>query len=192
LLDYLTTKMNSTTQRRIVIRKRPLEEDVNPTQLYNIYVKSMITTRIHISIRMVGRDLKNTIEREIAKRVENRCIPEGYVKQGSVHVVSYSCGLIVSNSVEFHVTYTCDICHPNEGMVVECLIKTITKAGIHAEKIDDDGAIPLIVFVSRDHNFGNRNFTNATENQKIRVKIIGCRYEINDPHICVIGTFDSE
>ena len=83
------------------------------------------------------------------------------------------------------------VCYPVEGMVIDCNVKTITKAGIHAEVIDNEGNIPITIFIARDHHFTDKTFTNITENNKITTKIIGIRFELNDPYICAIGTLDT-
>jgi hypothetical protein len=72
-------------------------------------------------------------------------------------------------------------------MNIECTVKTVTKAGIHAEVTDESGIIPLTIFVARDHQFNDKTFNNAKENMKITVRVIGIRFELNDPYICVIA-----
>jgi DNA-directed RNA polymerase subunit E'/Rpb7 len=89
--------------------------------------------------------------------------------------------------VEFETVFECMICHPVEGMLIECDVKTITKAGIHAEVVDSAGAVPITAFIARDHHFNDQNFSEIKENAKIVVRVIGTRYELNDPYICVIG-----
>jgi len=79
------------------------------------------------------------------------------------------------------------ICHPVEGMLIECDVKTITKAGIHAEVTDNVGAIPITAFIARDHHFNDRTFADIKENAKIVVRVVGVRFELNDPYICVLG-----
>ena len=41
--------------------------------------------------------------------------------------------------------------------MVECIVKDITIAGIHAEVIVD-GVVPVVVFVARDHHIGDKLF----------------------------------
>jgi hypothetical protein len=72
-------------------------------------------------------------------------------------------------------------------MLIESTVKTITKAGIHAEVIDSDGIVPLTIFVARDHQYNDKMFGQAKENTKITVRVIGIRFELNDPFICVIA-----
>jgi len=79
------------------------------------------------------------------------------------------------------------ICHPVEGMKIECVSKTITKAGIHAEVVDMNEVVPVVVFIARDHHNTDKYFNTVKENMDIVIKVIGVRYELNDPYICVIG-----
>jgi len=74
-----------------------------------------------------------------------------------------------------------------EGMLIECKSKTITKAGIHAEVVDETGTVPVTVFIARDHNYNDVTFNNVKENENILVRVIGTRFELNDSYICVIG-----
>jgi DNA-directed RNA polymerase subunit E'/Rpb7 len=92
------------------------------------------------------------------------------------------------NMVEFQVVFECLICNPVEGQVVECTTKTITKAGIHAEVVTEKRTIPMKIFVARDHNYANRIFGSVKENELIQVRIIGKRFELNDPYIVAIAS----
>jgi hypothetical protein len=79
------------------------------------------------------------------------------------------------------------VCHPVEGTLVRCICKTITKAGVHAEVVDRQGNIPIVVFIARDHHIQNSEFEKVYENAKLLVNIIGIRFELNDTNICSIG-----
>ena len=95
--------------------------------------------------------------------------------------------MINGDNVQFQTMYDCMVCHPVEGMLIECQTKTITKAGVHAEVIDDNGIVPLTIFVARDHHRTEKAFATIKENAKINIRVIGIRYELNDPYISVIG-----
>jgi DNA-directed RNA polymerase subunit E'/Rpb7 len=166
-----------------------------PTQKpeYGVYSRNMISMKIHLKMSEVGSTTKQNLERKILQKTEGKCIPEGYVRQDSVKIISYSSGVIKMNVIEFQVVFDCLICNPVEGMIVECNTKTITKAGIHAEVVDDKGFMPMKVFVARDHNYQNRLFGDIKENVKIKVSIIGKRFELNDPYIVAIASlFDKD
>ena len=161
----------------------------NPNQqkIHDVYINSTLTMKITLTINEVGRNIKQNLERMISKNIEGRCVAEGFIKPGTINVVSYSAGTINNNKVEFQTVFECKICHPVEGMWIECMSKTITKAGIHAEVIDKEGNIPITVFIARDHHYTDKQFSEIKENMKIVVRVIGVRFELNDPYICVIG-----
>ena len=155
---------------------------------YGVYVRNMIQMKIHLKMSEVGSSTKQNLEKKVLQKTEGKCIPEGYVRPDSIKLVSYSSGIIKMNVIEFHVVFECLICNPVEGMIVECTTKTITKAGIHAEVITDKGYMPMKIFVARDHNYANRLFGEIKENEKIKVSIIGKRFELNDPYIVAIAS----
>jgi len=158
-------------------------------KIYGVYLQSVLTMKIPVPITQIGKNMKQNLEKIISKKTEGKCIAEGFIKPNSVKIIRYSSGTINNQYIEFETVFECMICHPVEGMLVECDTKTITKAGIHAEVTDDTGIVPITVFVARDHHFTDRRFADIKENMKIIVRIIGVRFELNDPYICVIGKY---
>jgi DNA-directed RNA polymerase subunit E'/Rpb7 len=162
------------------------------SKIYGVYLKSLLTQKVVLSINEIGNNLKQNLEKKIAYKIEGKCIVEGFIKPNSVNIVNYSSGTVNAANVEFQVLFECMICHPTEGMLMECVAKTITKAGIHAEVIDKDGVVPVTVFVARDHNYNDVNFNNVAENAKILARVIGIRFELNDPYVSVIAKLAQE
>jgi len=158
-------------------------------KIYGVYLQSVLTMKVVVPITQVGKNMKHNLEKIISKKTEGKCIVEGFIKPNSVKVIRYSSGNINNENVEFQTVFECMVCHPVEGMLIECDTKTITKAGIHAEVTDENGNIPVTVFVARDHHFTDRHFAEIKENMRIIVRVIGVRFELNDPYICVIGKF---
>jgi DNA-directed RNA polymerase subunit E'/Rpb7 len=158
-------------------------------KIYGVYLQSILTMKVIIPITQVGKNMKQNLEKIISKKTEGKCIAEGFIKPSSVKVIRYSSGTINNENIEFQTVFECMVCHPVEGMLVECDTKTITKAGIHAEVTDESGNVPITVFVARDHHFTDKHFAQVKENMKILVRVIGVRFELNDPYICVIGKY---
>jgi len=150
-----------------------------------IYSKSLITHRVILKIVHVGNNIKQTLEKSIAAQMEGKCIIDGYVKPNSVSVLTYSSGVVRSSDIEFQVVFECLVCSPVEGMIFSCIAKNITKAGIRAE-INEDPS-PMVIFIARDHHYKSNYFSNVKENDTIRVKVIGQRYELNDKYVSVIA-----
>ena len=77
------------------------------------------------------------------------------------------------------------ICCPVEGMLIDCVIKNVTKAGLRAETNEDSS--PVIIFIARDHHYSNELFNSVKEDDEIKIRVIGQRFELNDKNISVLG-----
>ena len=163
-------------------------ENKQEKKVFGVYAPAILNMKVILSINEVGNNVKQNLEKMIKKRTEGRCISEGFIKPGSVKVMTYSSGNILNANVEFQTVYECMICYPVEGMKMECVAKTITKAGVHAEVIDEDGTVPVTVFIARDHHFTQKNFSTIKEGDKLTVSVIGCRFELNDNYVSVIAS----
>ena len=152
----------------------------------NVYCKSQITKTIMLPISAVGKGIHETIERTVGSMVESKCIVEGFVKKGSVRVITYSSGLLKGENVLFDVVFECEVCYPVSGMLLNCVAKNITKAGIRAESATDIPT-PVVVFIAKDHHYNIAHFNDVKEGDKINVRIIGQRFELNDKYVSIIG-----
>jgi DNA-directed RNA polymerase subunit E'/Rpb7 len=166
--------------------------DKREQKIYGVYNQGVLSKKIHLTIREIGKNIKKILEERVSYIYEGKCIDEGFIKPGSISLVTYSSGVINGEYVEFQVIFDCMICNPVEGMLVECNTKTITKAGIHAVHTDKDGVSPLTLFIARDHHNTNAYFNSIKEDTNITVKIIGVRYELDDEYICAIASLPSK
>jgi DNA-directed RNA polymerase subunit E'/Rpb7 len=173
----------ATTQRNY----RPRNDQPQKKNEYSVYARNMISTKVHLKMSEIGDKTKQNLETKIKRNIEGKCIPEGFVEPRTLKIVTYSSGVVKMNMIEFQVVFECSICNPVEGQIVECSTKTITKAGIHAEVVTGE-IIPMKIFVARDHNYANRQFGDIKEDEKIKVRIIGKRFELNDPYIVAIAS----
>lgn len=173
------------------IIKRPVKKTTQtkgcPDEIFAPYVKSILDKKVCLSITEIGKNVKQNLEQKIQAEITGKCINEGYIKPGTISIRQYSCGNVNSDFVEFKVIFECMACLPVEGMCVECICKTITKAGIHAQVIDNDGNMPITMFIARDHHHLDKRFSEIHEGDKIISKVIGVRFELHDKFICTIG-----
>ena len=154
--------------------------------LSSIYSRCIVKRTISLPINVVGSNLKQVIEEFISFHYEGKCIVEGFIKPQSTKIITYSSGTIKrGNCVSFDIVFECQVCFPVEGTIISCIAKTNTKAGITAESADEKPS-PIIVFIARDHHFTDKHFSEIKENMKMLVRVIGVRFELNDPYICVI------
>lgn len=154
----------------------------NDKSIYNLI---LITKQIPINIINVGSNIRQTLEKIISTSIEGKCNEEGYIKPKSTKILTYSSGLVQGNNIIFEVVFECLSCCPVEGMQIKCVAKNITKAGIKA--IVSEESNPVVVFIARDHHYQMEYFSNVKEEEQIKIRVIGQRYELNDEYISVLG-----
>jgi len=155
-------------------------------RLASIYSRSLITRNVSIPITGIGKNILSTIEKIISQKYEGKCIAEGFVKPGSAKIITYSSGMVQSTNIIFEVVFECQICCPVEGTLISCVAKNITKAGIRAESMDETPS-PVVIFITRDHSYGMPYFATIKEGDKLNVRVIGQRFELNDKYISIIA-----
>jgi len=155
--------------------------------LSSIYSRSIISRTISLPITAIGKNLKQIIEEFISFHYEGKCVVEGFIKPQSTKIITYSSGTIKrGNYVSFDIVFECQVCFPVEGTIISCVAKTNTKAGITAESADEKPS-PIIVFIARDHHYYSSQFNEIKEGDKINIKVIGQRFELNDKFVSIIG-----
>ena len=157
-------------------------------KLVDIYSDALLTRVIEIPMNAVGSGLKEKLEKKLRSMIEGKCISEGFVKPRSIKVLTYSSGKIYDgNKIHFETTFEVKICLPVEGMLMECVAKNITKAGIRSEVVSDESESPVVIFVARDHHYSSDYFSSIKENDSIKIRVIGQRFELNDKYISIIA-----
>lgn len=141
------------------------------------------------SVRSVNlrecHDIDKYITKELQK-IEGSCIDAGFVKKGSVKLITRSIGTthsINSNGdIYYDVVFSADIFNPRCGEVVPCVVEKVNKLGILAH---GDKELPICVIIARQHH--NESFRDCTEKEKIECEVIGSRFNMYDREIQVIG-----
>jgi len=163
---------------------------VRPGKL-SLYIKNISTKRLSVPIKCVGSNIKGTLENILRSNIEGKCSVEGYVKQRSCNIITYSCGLVTGNLAIFTVVYECLVCNPSQGMRISCSVKNITNAGILAH-VDDSEYSPVNIFIARDHHYNIPYFSELKEGDEIMIRVIGQRFELNDAFVSVLGELELE
>ena len=165
------------------------KSSIKKTTLDNshVYIRSLLTQKTVLKYDEVNAELFNILETKIKKLNEGKCIKEGYVKNNSVKLLTYSSGELFDNKILFECVFECLITNPVESTLIYCITKSITKVGVRAELIVEDEVSPYIVFIARDHHYDNESFSHIKENDIIQVRILGQRYELNDKYISIIA-----
>ena len=170
----------------------------------NIYNAEILTFKVKFKFNDLTQNLNEKFIQYARKNIMGKCHKEGYISNNHIRIINYSSALLDSHNVYFNVNYEFMVCYPYEGMVLSCKIQNITKIGVKGILSEDDNENPIIVFASRIHNENilsdideideennediDRNKINAIKiNNIMKVKVIGFRFEINDPYLSVLG-----
>ncbi len=152
---------------------------------FGIYTTNLLTRKLRVPFRIIGRNIKDTLEHILSKVVEGKCMAEGFIRPGSVRILTYSNGYLYGKYAIFDIVYECQSCSLVEGMVFTCVVKNISLAGIRA--VLNEPKTPIIAFIARDHHYDRPEFIRLQEESEIKVRVIGQRFEIGDEAISVIA-----
>ena len=162
------------------------------SRVSSIYSRCLITRSIVLPITAIGKNLKEILEVSISSNYEGKCVVEGFIKPNSSKIVTYSSGIIFrGSSIKFEVVFECEVCFPVEGMLISCVVKNITKAGIRAES-SNDVPTPIVVFIAKDHHYNNSQFAEIKEGETFKARVVGQRFELNDKYVSIIGELVKE
>ena len=175
-----------------IVSKHTQQKKKRDNRIQTVYSRCLLNRKISLPITTIGKNLRETIEENIKVNFEGKCVVEGYIKPNSSKIITYSSGTVQrGNFVTFEIIFECDVCFPVEGMLISCITKNITKAGIRAESANDVPS-PVVVFVAKDHHYTSSHFNEIQEGDKINVRVIGQRFELNDKYISIIGELVKE
>jgi DNA-directed RNA polymerase subunit E'/Rpb7 len=155
----------------------------------SLYIKNIISKKLSLPIKYVGTNIAEILEQILSNNFEGKCCIEGYVKRGSVKIITFSSGTVLGNCIIFTVVFEYLVCNPPQGMRISCAVKNITNAGILAHT-DESEYSPLNIFIARDHHYNVAYFSELKDGDIIMVRVIGQRFELNDPFVSVIGELE--
>lgn len=171
--------------------QKPRRNKKNYEYQERLYIRNLLEMNVILFPNEIGQNkTRENLQESISRKISGKCIEAGYVQPGSIEVKQYSTGLVKGEVVEFTVVFQCYVSNPVEGTNIECVVKSITKAGVHAEAQDSKGHVPVTVFVARDQFVDSPLFQNLNEEsigKSITVKVIGSRFELNDECVEVLG-----
>jgi DNA-directed RNA polymerase subunit E'/Rpb7 len=165
---------------------KPYKPRYKQKEIKTVYSPCQITKNVILPMNAIGRNLQDLLEKTISKMVGGKCIVEGYVKPGSIKVITFSSGIVKGENILFDVVFNCEVCYPVAGMNLNCIAKNITKAGIRAESSDETPS-PFVLFVARDHYYSSDYFNSIEENEKFVARVIAQRFELNDKYVSIIA-----
>lgn len=190
---------NITTTKTLTRKGRPAARTTTTTTTaapappgIGLYIRSVLTRKVLLPFTAIGANISEILTKALQRDYEGKCVLEGYVKKNSIRLINYSAGTIQTDKLVFHVLFECLICNPVEGFGFRVIVRNVTKAGIRATTDTEES--PVVVFLAREHHVMRDDsdvFAALKMDDEISVRVIGSRFELNDPYISVIAEFIS-
>lgn len=165
----------------------------------NLYTTNILDYRYHLQAEEFGYDPDEIFLNKLKKEIEGRCIREGYVKIGSIKILSRSLGRInqayFTGLPVYDIKFQAEICNPPIGSIIECNVKDQTKMGLVCQINDQDN--PLDIVIPSQWHFDNKKYIMIQPDMKIKVKVARKRHENGDNNIQIVASlhqtpFDDE
>lgn len=180
--------------------KRSVTRKENFSKLENqkIYTRQIVRFRVKIDFNNIGKNVRELLIDYAKKNIIGKCHKEGYISKEHIEVIEYTCPYLKGTEMFMDVQYEFDIFHPHIDLELYCKVQNITKIGIKAvlsEKLKEN---PVVVFASRIHNdhifsaeddiqdIDEDTSSGYKVNDIIKVRVLGYRFEINDPHVSLL------
>ena len=64
-----------------------------------IYQQNILTKKVRLPYNVVGSNIAENIQKKLSETISGKCIEEGYIKNNSIRLISYSAGVISGKNV---------------------------------------------------------------------------------------------
>jgi DNA-directed RNA polymerase subunit E'/Rpb7 len=131
-------------------------------------------------------DIVAMLTKKLQVKHEGKCNANGYVKPGSLAILSRSMGVAENGRFTGNLLYDCkvkcDVFYPVGSAEIDATVIKVNKMGAY---VHFDEAIRILL--PRDLHVGNIEFDTIEEGQSIRVRLERSRFQANDPYIMGVG-----
>ena len=156
----------------------------------DVYFKSVLTSNVVIKPQMFLMGFDNAILKQLKKNIEGYCMMVGYIRPGSVKLLSRSKGYSTpgnfNGDIEYSVEYEADVCNPIKDQNIKCVVLDINKMGILAK------ATPLEIIIIKELHKNKNQFSKIKVGDTIDIKVIEKKFVFRDRKIDVIGILASD
>ena len=164
----------------------------------SIYCQNILNEKVDIKPNELSskRDVMEIINNKLKKKIEGKCIKQGYVKKGSLQIINRSVGKIYdghfSGDIVYKIKFSVEVCNPPEGQIINCIIYNNNKMGIIAGIGENSKDSPLMILLPRHHHQDKDIFRDVDVGDSITIEITGKKFELNDEKIHVVGSLLSK
>jgi DNA-directed RNA polymerase subunit E'/Rpb7 len=134
------------------------------------------------------RSIDEILQEKLREKLENRCSRHGFVKTGSIEILSRSMGSLERGRFSGHILYYVQaegkILNPSDGTELEGEVIRKNKMGIYVNFQD-----AIRVIVPRDLHINDDAYEKVELGDIVKVEIKKSRFQVNDAYILSVGVF---
>lgn len=154
----------------------------------DIFVRCLISEKIKLAAPKINKQYRQTILEELKNKVEGLCTKHGYIKIGSIELVSIQSGQVemasLNGNVIFDVKFYAEVCNPTIGNVIKGKVTNINTFGILAEV---KPVLEIIIAKNSVTYKSDIDLSSVQVGQDVLVEVVGKKYDLFDKRICIIG-----
>jgi len=182
------------TEEKKTEEKKTDKKNVDDTNLQtsNKELYKTIVKEDYIYLKPTDLNFKidNIILSKLKRKIEGKCIKEGYIIPDSVIIQTRTLGMINNASFDgmttYKVTFTCNICNPINGQIIRCKVGNIDKSQVICY-IDEEEISPIEIYLFKQHHVGNEEYASLKNGDIVSVKIGGSKWEFESTQIISIA-----
>lgn len=168
-------------------------ESIKNIKTDNIYETRQLTTTLSIHPKMFNySDVNDIIHQKLKKKVEGKCISDGYIKEESIKIISRSLGMLLNHdfdsNISYEIMYSADICNPKEGQIIEVVVDTVDETNTICYYMDEESS-PIEIYLFKQHYLENQEYAALKQGDVIIVKILETQIEFGSKKILAIAEF---
>jgi DNA-directed RNA polymerase subunit E'/Rpb7 len=146
-----------------------------------IYHTRILSENIQLMPKTLNSyDLDKVIIDILKRKVEGKCISDGFIKLDSVEIVSRSLGCmenhVFNGSVSYFIKYKAEICSPVMGQIIECYV-------------GDEETSPVEIYLFRENYVGNAEYASLRQGDRVAVRVQKTQVEFGNDKILVGAEF---
>ena len=163
----------------------------------DIFIRVPLADHVKVGPKQLTQNMSATIVNRLVKLYAGKCSHHGYIRTGSIELITYSFGHVMdvtlNGDVDYYVTYFAQVCNPAIGSTVKAKVVNQNMFGILAESgIDNTPILEIIISnLSLSENNDNANdsinINTIKRGDIINVEIVGKRFELDDTKMTIVG-----
>ena len=160
---------------------------VNPD---DIYQSKILEENINLAPRDTNYNINEIIKKKLSDKVEGKCVKEGYVRPGSVEIISRTSGHLINSNftgtINYVIKFKADVCILSDNQIVTCEVFNVDKSSVICY-VGDPLISPVEIYLYKQHHVGNIDYINLKPENVVKIKIVKSRFEFKYTQIRAIG-----